>query len=550
MSAPLEPKVNLNPPGQSELLSLLAEVKQYEKTQPLKAVEVARTVLNYVQVLGENQMPAELVLEGLWSLSLSLANIYAMPEALEYALEALEWAEFLADFNKQVRLLNIIGNAYSTLGLAEDALENWQHALELCVVHPDPELSDLILSNLATIYTDKGNFEQALALYNECLPGVRARGNLEDEANLLNSIASTYVHYSEHDPSRRKHYLEQAKGTLEASLALYRQIEEPADEVYAWSTLVEWSIAAGELDIALEVLPRVIEQCRRVGQVGLEGSLWVHWGEVCQAQGDFDTALLHLNRGLASTQATAMRSQEFEAQLKLSQLHERMGNYLQALEHHKCYYALSESLRSEQVLRKMQVFQMRHEQVKSRQEADFQRRRVMELEELSQRDQLTGLYNRRYLEVEAAAQVSQALANKSPLSIVLVDVDHFKRINDTFSHHVGDKVLRTLAHLLEKERLEREFCVRYGGEEFVVVLPGLDLDQTLERCEDLRRQIETFDWDQIAPGLRLTVSIGFCNDLILNNHEEMLHCADFFLYEAKRAGRNRVYPRAGNTQFV
>ena len=173
-------------------------------------------------------------------------------------------------------------------------------------------------------------------------------------------------------------------------------------------------------------------------------------------------------------------------------------------------------------------------------------RRVAALEIQTLLDPLTGLYNRRYLDDRLRQEVERAQRYGLPLSVLLLDVDHFKRVNDTWGHLVGDAALIALGQLLRNAVRPQDIAVRYGGEEVVVVTPDTDLSGAEELAERLRRTImETVlvaaDGNLNREALRLTVSVGVAV-LRLDNDaaQNLLRRADSALYAAKRAGRNRV----------
>ena len=164
-----------------------------------------------------------------------------------------------------------------------------------------------------------------------------------------------------------------------------------------------------------------------------------------------------------------------------------------------------------------------------------------ELKELSIRDPLTQLYNRRHFVEQAAKAYEQALRYGHPLSVMIGDLDHFKQINDNFSHAVGDEVLRRVGMLLCEHTRKSDIVARYGGEEFVVVFTETPLAQAVANCEELRQRIEAEPWGEVLEGLHATMSIGVSgNQDGMNGIEDVLHAADLQLYAAKRAGRNRV----------
>ncbi len=164
-----------------------------------------------------------------------------------------------------------------------------------------------------------------------------------------------------------------------------------------------------------------------------------------------------------------------------------------------------------------------------------------ELKELSIRDPLTQLYNRRHFAEQAAIQYEQARRYNHHLSIMVGDLDHFKQINDTFSHSVGDKVLRRVGHLLCQYTRKSDIIARHGGEEFVILFTETPLEQAARHCEELRRHIESEPWQDIHPELRVTMSMGISSAMgEAAEIETLLHEADLRLYAAKRGGRNRV----------
>lgn len=163
-----------------------------------------------------------------------------------------------------------------------------------------------------------------------------------------------------------------------------------------------------------------------------------------------------------------------------------------------------------------------------------------ELLHLSIRDPLTGLYNRRHFDEQAAMLYRQAIRYKRPLTLVLCDLDDFKQVNDRHSHALGDEVLRQVAHILKEHMRASDVIARYGGEEFVIACTDSTLAQTAQRCDDLRRRIETQPWQELAPGLHVTASMGLSDSVSLQSAEKMLAEADTRLYQAKHAGRNRI----------
>ena len=182
-------------------------------------------------------------------------------------------------------------------------------------------------------------------------------------------------------------------------------------------------------------------------------------------------------------------------------------------------------------------------QLRKKRYADRLRHNVQLSLEMAITDQLTGLHNRRYMSRHLDTLLGNAKRNERPLAFVIMDIDHFKHVNDTYGHDIGDEVLKEFAGRIAANTRGIDLACRYGGEEFVVAMPDTDIAFATNIAERLRQSIETTPVKiSRGPGqLNITVSIGIAkyegND---DSAEKLLHRADQALYRAKRSGRNRV----------
>jgi diguanylate cyclase (GGDEF)-like protein/PAS domain S-box-containing protein len=169
-----------------------------------------------------------------------------------------------------------------------------------------------------------------------------------------------------------------------------------------------------------------------------------------------------------------------------------------------------------------------------------------QLRERAIRDPLTNLFNRRYLEEMLDKELSKAGRKSCPVSLIMMDIDNFKRINDTYGHEAGDQVLRSLAgYILACIRLSDTAC-RFGGDEFVIVMPEAAIGLAYERGEKLRRGVATLKMTEAGMTDRLTISAGISAFPAHGaTREELLRSADQALYTAKSQGRNRVVALKG-----
>jgi diguanylate cyclase (GGDEF)-like protein len=163
------------------------------------------------------------------------------------------------------------------------------------------------------------------------------------------------------------------------------------------------------------------------------------------------------------------------------------------------------------------------------------------LHEDSIRDPLTKLYNRRFMDESLRRELLRARRGQTPVSVIVLDLDNFKLINDEYGHDIGDKVLVMLAHQLTKSVREEDFVYRYGGEEFVIVLPGATLDIAQQRAEQACQAVRAMRVETGSTPLHVTISAGVATyPEHGTDHEQLIVQADKALYVAKESGRDRI----------
>lgn len=166
------------------------------------------------------------------------------------------------------------------------------------------------------------------------------------------------------------------------------------------------------------------------------------------------------------------------------------------------------------------------------------RRLQDELRRLATTDALTGLYNRRFLDATLHTEYNRAVRSHSPLAVIMFDIDHFKRFNDTHGHELGDRVLQMVARCLRELVRPFDYPCRYGGEEFVVILPGMSAEEAAKLAERLRLKVA----QTVVDGLNVHISLGVAGypAIQVAVAQELIEAADAALYRAKEGGRNRV----------
>ena len=266
-------------------------------------------------------------------------------------------------------------------------------------------------------------------------------------------------------------------------------------------------------------------------------------GDAPAARAEVDAVLAEVDAAVAST-VPLLRLHHVAYRAYVAQ-----GEVASALAHLERYVALerqrtAEQLRaqSRELVSRIEVEHAVKQAERARGEAREYRRRADALADVAMKDALTGVLNRRGLD-EQLAVMQRASAQ---VAVAMIDLDHFKRVNDTWGHAAGDQVLADLGQLFREHVRPRDVVARFGGEEFVLLLAGLSTEEAVDVCERLRQRVELLDWSAVAPGLHLTISIGLAVNALSDVEDAsvgikaLLGPADAALYRAKAAGRNRV----------
>jgi diguanylate cyclase (GGDEF)-like protein len=282
----------------------------------------------------------------------------------------------------------------------------------------------------------------------------------------------------------------------------------------ALAGVLDGRLRVNEGDAAAECLITLAE-CRRLA------------GRYPQAQEALDRAVLECEKnGLGRLRAVCRQEQ--------AALFAAAGRFEDAYEEHRLFHADATALHSTQREARARALQAVFE-------ANEARRASEHFREMAHRDALTGLYNRRYVNERLPALLGEAAARRTPISAAIVDLDHFKRINDTLSHATGDTVLQHVGKLLQEAASGQAIAARMGGEEFLLIFPGIDAVDAAERCERLRLRIRAHPWQPVTGTHPVTTSIGVTTaEDGRATVSALLSQADRNLYAAKRGGRDRV----------
>ncbi len=297
----------------------------------------------------------------------------------------------------------------------------------------------------------------------------------------------------------------------------------------AWGNHAIVLQAAGRHRQAAEALRALVPRYREFGMRPNEGLALAEMARCHETLHEPERARQHYREALDVLRGRGAQDDLLQALEGLARSEEQLGDLAAA-------FAALKELRAVEKQRKDEAAR----------QALVQRELRVELARLSSQwarqavqDPLTGLANRRALE-RWLAEHWPAVELGRPLALLLMDLDHFKKINDSFGHGTGDRVLQAVAELLRAQCRASDLAVRYGGEEFLLAVASTDKAAALPLAERIREQIASQAWPRLAPGLRVTSSFGVADARESLDAPTLLTLADRRLYAAKSGGRNRV----------
>ncbi len=464
--------------------------------------------------------------------------------AYRHLILALEQSRAIGHRLYEARACNALGALFDWYSNPSVALEYLLEALRLMRELDEVMLENMTLSNIGAIYFRQGEYQKALECYHEALENLR-------DLNAGTLVGITQLNIAE--SLIKLDRAADAEALLHFALFDTRASKHVAAEVFALRTLGVAQLAQHKLEAAFEQFQAALTLANEHELFEEAGLANLGCGQVLLALGRDAQALIALTNASSSLQESSAENQ-LELYQALVKTYERLGDFKAALTVQRQFSALEGQYRETNSQRYVQSLMLRFElaQMKQQTAVTLERNRDLqvlvqekerlsaELERLSLQDPLTGLFNRRYLDLHFPELLEVFGARQSQVAVAMIDIDFFKTVNDQFSHLIGDAVLRQIGALLQQNLRPSDIATRYGGEEFLIIFPGATLDVAHLRCEQLRAEIEQFDWQRIHAQLRVTISIGL---VVSQPFESVLHVlsrADELLYAAKTAGRNRV----------
>lgn len=439
-------------------------------------------------------------------------------DALSYCLMAHDLlSKHPWDVIGRIVILNQLGNSYVQIRQYESAARYWEECHALCMAVDDYIRGLITRCRLAECWYEGQRYDDALRL---------AEQGREDCEALMPTHTGLSATYSDFLVIVAKIWMQRGNNDL---------AQRYAERACKWiENLPNWQ----ENDIFIQSYFHTL----------------IVLGTLRWQRGSIFDALELLNQAVSYKGRSVNRTNLANAHLTLSQIYREIGNFEQALvhfEHYHEYRSAAEAIKhyeqiqivyqmSNAIMVQHATFRLHQENAKLQQVVANLHTLHLQVRDSAQRDSLTQLFNRRYLEEQLPRLVIDARRSGQPLSVAMVDFDNFKQINDTFRHSTGDTVLQIVTELIQNHLHSTDIAVRYGGDEILLLFPVTSGLAAQSRLEKIRRAIHTYNWMEIAPGLQVTISVGLATALPNDDGQSLIDRADAQLLIAKRSGKNQL----------
>ena len=443
------------------------------------------------------------------------------------------------------------------IGAPNEALDEAMLALDLAEAAAEPRATCFALNVVGVVFWMLGQLDRAVQFAERAVALARVIGDQVDLGRWLINRAGIEAEFWHQAQSAGSKEPQATEAHMVRALALANEARELAlaagdswSERLALCNLAEYYLCLGQRENAAAVLANW-EGLRGGG--GIRSRIYYLFarGKLQIAEEEIEAAIATLSECATLAAETGDLEIGVPCCRHLADALALCGRYGEALQWHRDFHARYVRKSTETSLIRSRVAAIQYETRQLQARVETERSRADGLEQMnralaqeaallmnaSMEDVLTGLPNRRGLE---RALLEIASKGGHDYAFAMMDIDHFKRVNDTFSHALGDEVLRQVALLLRITTRETDLLFRYGGEEFVLLMEDTDVLLAAKICRRISQAIRSWSWSQIHPNLRITLSIGVALAVEARTPVEVMAVADERLYQAKNAGRDRI----------
>ncbi|HKJ26321.1 MAG TPA: diguanylate cyclase [Anaerolineales bacterium] len=467
--------------------------------------------------------------------------------ALNRFSESLALVNVENDMKKIGQRTKLIGRTLAYLQSYSAALSEMFHTLQIAQKLKDSALEGEVLSDIGYTYTAMREPLKGLSYLQQSYDVLVS---VEDPillAGVLDHMCFAYMITKEFD---------KALGNGRKAQALFKKNEAHQAQTKTLLRLGSIYMETDQTGEAIKIFREVVEITNMYPFYQERGLALCRLAQIQIKSKLYASAKEHIEASLYLAKKYHLVSGLVMCHKLLSELYHRQNEYKQAFRHYKKYHAAVQQIHKLEEANRVKVIelsgtletarkvtgalQMQNEAL--RKEVKLRKKIQMELEEISRRDSLTGIYNRRYFFEQAEREIQAARRYGYPVSAIMIDLDHFKEVNDTHGHLVGDQVLMEVAQRILDNTRSVDIAGRYGGEEFVVLLPQTNLEEALVTANRIWNSLTVRPMDTRKLTLQVNASLGVAcfNAGTALSLDELLERADQALYQAKEKGRNRV----------
>jgi diguanylate cyclase (GGDEF)-like protein len=369
------------------------------------------------------------------------------------------------------------------------------------------------------------NYAESLGYFKACLEKAS-----EDDQN-GRADANNNIGYVLHMLGRDREAVEYAG----AALSLFNQIGNYVGKLHTLHSLGAIHIALRNHAMAMKYLQEGLELSRQNNSQLLELTFIAEISHVHQIEGNLGTSEEELQMALQIAESINSLTNVSLIHERLIGIYKERQDYKSALEHFEAFHLAYKKIFNDKSDRRIKNLEILNQVESARKQAELYR-------ELAGTDSLTKLVNRRQFLEAAEVAVQQLKSEQGQMAIIMLDIDHFKNVNDQYGHKAGDEVLSTVAASIKLCLRPGDVAGRYGGEEFVVLVSGASLKQCLKIAERIRQAVSQLSYHggQAVVGVTISLGVAWMNPDRIFPLDALINYADQAMYSAKRQGRNRV----------
>jgi diguanylate cyclase (GGDEF)-like protein len=502
-------------------------------------------------------------------------------------LKEIEQKQFVFfDRNQEGNLYYTIGRAYNVMSNLEEALRSFTTAMYAFQSTKNVEMEAKCLSSIGGVYEKAGDYTTTYDYTYTALEKALKTGNRLLEARLMNDLGYTHVILGEYD--KAMNYLIPCVQYLESS-------EDALLLSFAKDSLAHAYFGLGRIEEALENEKQAVELSRQDGNWYGVASFLGYIGTIYNARGEHEQALACVDDAQRIAEERGYEMECCNAHRYRAEIFTAMGKYDKAIEEYKVGVDIAKRIRTLRLLYEMyeamaevcklnddyknalHYFEMYHaakdaalkeretqerryrqviDQAKvARREADLlqikndqleneiNERKLLQqkLEQLAKTDPLTNLINRRAFFTQAALAYERARRYQEPFGIILFDLDLFKEVNDTYGHQIGDQVLAKLGHRLKELAGEEDLVCRFGGEEFILLIGGADINKAHDFAKRIKQMMtEPVETAEKSIHIHASYGVSAFDPTAVVSLDKLIERADDAMYYSKENGRNRI----------